>query len=305
LGSVASDLSRTRLVNRDGSFNLRRDGESLGHVFSPYHDLLVASWPTFLSLLVVTYLAVNLGFAVVFYSLGPAALNGSSNPSGLARFSDCFFFSVQTFAGIGYGRLNPATVAADVVVAIESVAELLGLALSTGLVFARFSRPTAKLLWSRFAVVGPYRETEKALMVRLANARRSQIVEVEATMIFTHLDGSGRRHYHDLELERRSVSFFPLSWTLVHPIAEDSPLSDYDEAKLLAQRGEFLVRIRGIDDHTSQTVHALTSYDASEVRWGERLRSMVLPSRDGKPTIDLRRLSDLEGRDLDRESASL
>jgi inward rectifier potassium channel len=278
------------MVNRDGSFNLRREGESLFDAWSPYHELLVSSWPHFLSMVVLAYFVIHLLFAGLFFALGPGALNGAGVGSA-QRFSDCYFFSVQTFAGIGYGRLNPATFPADVLVTLESIVGLLGLALATGLIFARFSRPTARILWSRTAVVAPYRDTT-GLMFRIANARRSQIIEVQAMVILSTVGPDGRRAYRELDLERSSITFFPLSWTIVHPINDLSPLHGITSEDLIQGRAELLIRIHGIDERTSQTVHARSSYTANEIEWNARFRSIFLPTEEGVPVIDLRRLGD-------------
>ncbi len=214
------------------------------------------------------------------------SLFGSSG-SLETRFAEAFFFSVQTFAGIGYGRLNPATFAADMLVTVESLFGLLGLALSTGLIFARFSRPTARILWSPNAVVAPY-EDGTGLMLRIANGRRNQLIELQAKVIVIFFDSDRHRRYHRLALERDSVTFFPLSWTIVHPILESSVLHSLTEHDLEARHTEILVLLTGTDESMNQTVHARSSYVADEILWQVRIEKMFKPiGKNGVLSIDL------------------
>ncbi len=295
-GQILSDQGRQRLLNRDGTFNARRDGLGVLSSLSLFHDLLTTSWPRFLGLLSAGYFAINLVFAVLYTALGPGSLFGSGG-SHEPRLVEAFFFSVQTFAGIGYGRLNPATFAADLLVTIESLFGLLGLALSTGLIFARFSRPTARILWSANGVVAPYLDGT-GLMLRIANARRNQIIELQAKVILAIFNSDGHRRYHRLALERDSVTFFPLSWTIVHPILEDSPLHGLTEHDFAARYAEILVLLTGTDESMNQTVHARCSYVAGEFLWCVRFEKMFKPTgKDGVLTIDLGKLDATEPTD--------
>ena len=299
-GSVIARESRRRLLNRDGSFNVKRDGLRPLSSLSLYHFLLTVSWPRFLMLVGATYMAVNLLFAAAFLLCGPDALAGKVERGG--RFLNDFFFSVQTFATIGYGSITPATLGANLLVTLESVVGLLGFALATGLVFARFSRPTARILFSRHAIIAPYGDGQ-ALMFRIANARSSQIIELEAKVMLSRFEGSGKgRGFHNLPLERDRVAFFPLSWTIVHPIDEESPLWGITAADLVASRIEVLVLLTGIDEGFSQTVHARSSYDGDEIVWGARFANIFNPAReDGILSIDIGRLHEIEDVELESE----
>ncbi len=290
-GAVVSGQSRRRLLNRDGSFNVRREGLPAWSSLSVYQWLLTVSWPRYLALIVVFYLTVNLIFAGAYLLAGPQALAGSSAVGLGERFVECFFFSVHTSATIGYGTLAPASLAAQVLVTIESLVGLLGLALATGILFSRFSRPTARVLFSRTAVVAPYR-SGRALMFRIANARKSELIELRATVLFSRFrpDGDGR-NFDFLRLERERVTFFPLSWTIVHPIDERSPLRGLDDRALRDLQAEFLVLLSGIDDTFGTNVHARSSYDADEIEWGARFASpFTPPAADGVLAVDLGRL---------------
>src|SRR5579872_3140294 len=270
-GSVVSQKSHLRLLNRDGSFNVHRKG--MGTAFSPYHTLLTMDSWRFTVLVVVSYLLVNMLFALAYLFCGPQALQGTEGEPGFAR---AFFFSVHTFATIGYGNIIPVGMAANIVVTLESLVGLMGFALATGMMFARFSRPTARIVYSRTAVVAPYRDIH-AFMFRITNARSNQIIELEAKIIFSRFEQTpnGRmRRYFQLELERSRVAFFPLTWTIVHPISDSSPLKGITERDLLDSEAEFLVLLTGMDETFSQVVHSRSSYRAEEVEWNARFRSI-------------------------------
>src|SRR5579864_3984586 len=227
-GSVVSRESRQRLLNRDGSFNVARYGLGFLESFAPYHLLLTISWTGFLATVVITYFALNIVFAAAFLACGPDAIVGAGAPMLGGRIAQAFFFSVQTFATIGYGQVAPNGAAANLVVTLEALVGLMYQALATGLLFARFTRPTAVLLFSRDAVVSPYSDGQ-ALMFRIVNRRKNEIIELEAQVLFSAMEPDGRggtvRRYVRLPLERNKVTFFPLSWTIVHPIDGASPLA--------------------------------------------------------------------------------
>src|ERR1700686_1899712 len=197
-GSVVSKESQQRLLNRDGSFNVARSGLGILESLAPYHQLLTISWAGFLGLVGLLYLVVNLVFAVAYLACGPDALLGSGAAMLGGRFSRAFFFSIQTFATIGYGQIAPNGLAANMVVTVEALVGLMYQALATGLLFARFARPTASILFSRHAVIAPY-NTGFGLMFRIVNRRRTEIIELEAQVLFTSMQpddrgGSVRRY---------------------------------------------------------------------------------------------------------------
>jgi inward rectifier potassium channel len=295
-GSVVSSESRQRLLNRDGTFNVERDGLGFFSSLSLYHSLLTMSWRRFFVIVFILYIGANLIFALAYVLCGEGALAYASG-DGIPRFLQAFFFSVQTFATIGYGHITPAGLAANIVVTVESLVGLLGFALATGLLFSRFSRPTAKVIFSNTAIMAPYRDM-KAFMFRLTNGRTNQIIELEVKVLFARfevINGKSVRRFYPLELERDKVAFFPLSWTVVHPINDESPLAGMDDADLRAAGGEFLVLLTGIDETFSQTVHARSSYVASEVIWGAKFKDIYLRSPDGTMLrADIRRLHSIE-----------
>ena len=293
-GSVVASESHQRLLNRDGSFNVERTGLSFWASFSLYHSLLEMSWPKFLSVMTLFYILSNALFALAFVACGDRALAGAE---GEGRFLRAFFFSVHTFATIGYGNVSPVGFAANALVTLEALVGLFAAALLTGLIFARFARPTAKILFSRQAVVAPY-QGRSAFMFRVSNGRRNQIIELAATVLmakFETVDNRRLRRFYALNLERTKVVFFPLTWTIVHPIDEASPLYGLTQEDLLASDAEFLVLFTGIDETFSQTVHTRSSYKAEEVVWNARFSDIYNRSADDQLLrVDIRRLHNIE-----------
>jgi len=298
-GSVVSRESRLRLLNRDGSFNVVREGLGWLGTLAPYHLLLTISWPGFIAVVALLYLALNLVFAALFLACGPDALAGPGSQMLGGRFAQGFFFSVQTFATIGYGQIGPNGFAANMLVTIEALVGLMYQALATGLLFARFSRPTASIIFSRHAIVAPYAGMQ-SLQFRIANRRRrNEIIQLEAQVLYTAFEpnDAGRlvRRYRFLPLERNRVTFFPLTWTIVHPIDEGSPLAGKSREELERAQAEILVLLTGVDETYEQTVHARTSYRADEIVWNARFQSVY---RGESPShllsVDVSRLHDIE-----------
>ena len=297
-GSVVSRESRMRLLNHDGSFNVARYGLGFLESFAPYHVLLTISWTGFLGVVSATYLALNLAFAIAYLACGPDALLGAGAAMLGGSFSRAFFFSIQTFATIGYGQIAPNGMAANLVVTIEALVGLMYQALATGLLLARFTRPTAALLFSRNAVIGPY-GTGEGLMFRLANRRRNEIIELEAQVLFSAMEPDGRggtvRRYTPLALERNKVTFFPLSWTIVHPIDGSSPLAGRTPEDLEHAEAEILVLLSGVDEALEQTVHVRSSYRADEIVWHARFQSMFLQAdARSRVAVDISRVHEIE-----------
>jgi inward rectifier potassium channel len=295
-GARVAQQSQRRLLNRDGSFNVVREGLPYFRSLSPYHALLTLSWPRFFALVASGYFAANLLFAVLYFACGPYALDGWHTSQPFERFEDAFFFSVQTLATIGYGRMTPNGVAVNLLVTVEALVGLMGFALATGLLFARFSRPSARLVFSRNAVVGPFRGG-RALMFRLANERSSQLTEVSAIVSLSRLEDSPAgpvRRFHELRLDRPKVVFLPLHWVVVHPIDERSPLWGVEEAAFCSSQAEILILLAGMDETFSQAVHARTSYRSEEVVWNARFADMFLRTDEGLVGVDMRRIHEIE-----------
>ncbi len=294
-GSVVARESRRRLLNRDGSFNVRRRGLRFWQSLSLYHSLLTVSWHSFFWIVVAAYVGTNTLFASLYLACGPGALGGIPSGGSSSRFLQAFFFSVQTLATIGYGHVSPSSLAANLLVTAEALVGLIGIALVTGITFARFSRPTAQIIFSRFAVIGPYRETT-AFMFRIANQRNNQLVELKARLLLSRLrPQGGERDFHFLALERDRVTFFPLFWTIVHPIDEKSPLYGLTAEQLRQSGAEFLILLTGVDETFAQTVHARSSYQSDEIIFGAKFKSIFNPpDEDGIISVDIQDLHSVE-----------
>jgi inward rectifier potassium channel len=304
-GSVVARQSHLRLLNRDGSFNVHRQGSSFWSSLNPYHALLTIPWWQFHSLILTGYLAINFLFALAYWVCGEAALATSHGSSELPFFWQAFFFSVQTFATIGYGHVHPQGWAANLIVTVEALVGLFSFALATGLLFARFSRPTARILFSRKAVIAPY-QGQTAFEFRIVNRQKNQIIDLQAKVLFSRFEsdnGTLPRRFYDLPLERPRVAFFPLSWTVVHPIGPDSPLYGLSQRDLTASNAEFLILLTGFDETFSQTVHARSSYKAEELVWGAKFQDIFIYSNDKTPlSIDIGRLHDFEPAEMPKTS---
>jgi inward rectifier potassium channel len=302
-GTVVGGANEKRLLNRDGTFNPRREGMPFLASLNAYHFFLTISWKKFFATVISGYVVVNIIFALGYLACGPAALEGLGSDVMGGPFLRAFFFSVETLGTIGYGNIYPVGIAANAIVTVESMTGLLLLALGTGILFARFSRPTAFIVFSERAVVAPYGNIT-GFMFRLTNGRANQLIELESKVLFSRMDGESRR-YDQLSLERTRVVFFPMSWTIVHPVDEKSPMYGLSHADLVEKDAEFLVLMSGVDETFSQTVHARTSYKPSEILYGQRFVNIYNPvGRDGTVSIDVRRLGDTEPADEsdDRDS---
>ena len=298
-GSRVLEQSNQRFLNRDGSYNISRMGLPFLQSLNLYHTLLTMSWGSFFLLLIGWYFGVNLLFALGYYLCGPEALTGTTAASESDRFLESFFFSVQTLATIGYGGLSPSGVVANVLVTVQALIGGLGFALATGLVFARFSRPSAKILFSNQAIIAPYREIT-AFEFRIVNSSSNELVDVDATVVLSRIeehDGKRTRKFHTLPLERDRVRFFPLHWVIVHPIDQASPLYGTTEHDLRAADAEFLILLSATDETSSQHVHSRLSYKHDEVVWGAKFADIF--NADGRGMgIDVRRLHDIERTSL-------
>lgn len=296
-GAEIARSSRQRLLNRNGTFNVVREGLDPLSSLSLYHWSLTISWPAFLGAITALYIALNAVFAVAFMLCGPAALRATTPLPDGSEFARAFFFSVQSFATIGYGHIVPVGLAANLLVTLEALINIVGVALATGLVFARFSRPGAKIIYSNRAVIAPYRNGT-ALEFRIANQRSSQIIEIEAKVILSKLENIGgtvSRKFYELRLERSRVTFFALSWTIVHPIDRTSPLFGLSEPDLLDADAEILILLTGTDETSSQIVHSRSSYKADEIVWGARFSNIFMRTREGGVQgMNLSRIHDYE-----------
>ena len=275
----------TRLVIRDGETpDIVRFGDPHSQWRDLYYLLLTIPWSGFIGLLGLLYLAVNALFALA-YLLGGDCI-ASSNPGS---FSDAFFFSVQTMASIGYGAMHPTTVYANCLVVMESFMGLLFIAMATGMIFSRFSLPTARILFSHVAVITQHNNVP-TLMFRTANKRRNRILEAQlwVTLVQDEITPEGEylRRFHDLRLIRSHTPLFALTWTAMHPIDSSSPLYGETPESLAKSCAEIVVTITGIDETMSQTIHARHSFITDEILWNRKFVDILGWTREGRRAID-------------------
>jgi inward rectifier potassium channel len=296
-GTEVARGTRRRLLNRDGSFNVVLEGLNPLSSLGLYHWLLTISWPRFLAFIAGSYIAINALFAFAFLACGPDALQSPAGYFAGQPFYRAFFFSVDTFATIGYGNIVPVGRVPNALVTIEALLNIMGVALATGVIFSRFSRPSSRIIYSRNAVVAPYRDNT-ALEFRIANARSSQLIDVQVQAILTKIERSGGttvRRFYELELERNRVVFFPLSWTVVHPITSASPLWGLTHSDLVEADAELLVLLIATDETLSQGVHSRSSYEADEIVWGAKFANMLMRSEtEGIVGMNLNQIHEIE-----------
>jgi inward rectifier potassium channel len=257
-----------------------------------YHTMLTMSWSGFFALLALVFVVFNVVFALLFL-----LERGDIANARPGAFSDAFFFSVQTMATIGYGQLYPQTLYANLVITVEVLLSMAGLAVATGLIFARFSGPTARVMFSREAVIADH-DGIPTFMFRAANQRRNLIIEAQVNVSLLRneitREGVEMRRFHDLDVARRRTPAFSLTWTVMHPIDEHSPLFGATPESLRASQVEIVVTLTGIDETFAQTVYARHSYIAEEIAWNRRFANILDRLQDGTRIVDYRRFHDLE-----------
>ncbi len=262
-----TNIRRARLVPRgnDDTFKINKTGQKKIKMGDLYIRLISASWANLLQSIIVIYLCLNILFALAYLVIGNNIENARTH-----SLTDAFFFSVQTFSTIGYGKMAPIGIYANTIVTIEVLTGFIFFSVITGLIFSKFSRPTARVLFSNVAVICPY-NGKPHFMIRLANERNNRIIDanIHAVMLCkeqTH-DGHFMRRFYDLHLTRNRVPLLQLTWTLMHLIDENSPLWEMTQEKLQEQDIEILVSLVGIDETFSQTIHARWSYISSDIKY--------------------------------------
>jgi inward rectifier potassium channel len=255
-----------------------------------YYSLITVPWPVLLLMIVATFALINGAFALAYM------FDGGVTNARPGSFADAFFFSVQTMATIGYGTMAPRSIFANVLVSIEAMSGLTSLAVVTGLVFARFSRPTARVRFSSKAVIST-RDGVPSLMFRVVNERSNRIVEADTHVVLARraltMEGERVRNFQDLALARGRNALFSLSWTVIHPITEHSPLYGETRESLSASRAMVIVSLTGMDETFLQTVHARHAYFSDDIVWGMRFADILQELPDRGFTIDYARFDDL------------
>ncbi len=282
---------RVHIKIRDGQFHIVGIGAWYSYWRDPYHLLLTIPWTGFLGIIAVLYLAINAIFALAYLAGGDCIVNAKPG-----SFLDVFFFSVQTLASIGYGAMYPKTTYANIIVTIEAMLGLMEIAVMTGLAFARFSRPTARVIFSSVAVIAPY-DGMPTLMFRTANQRRNLILEAQMRVYLLRdevtLEGQAMRRIYDLKLERHQTPSFTLSWSVMHVIDEFSPLYGMTAESLIQTNTTLVISVSGIDETVAQVVHARHQYGASEILWNHSFVNILHHTNDGHRYIDYQYFHDV------------
>lgn len=277
-----------RFVNKDGKANVEKRGMHVLQRISWYHTMIDMPGWRFIMVILTFYVAINFIFASIYYGIGIEHLNGISNAdSEWVKFGQAYFFSAQTFTTVGYGHISPSGFLTSALSAAEALIGLLSFAIATGLFFGRFSKPTAFLKFSHNAIIAPYGENT-GLMIRITPFKNTNFTDAEAKMTLgMSIEENGKmiNKFYALELELDRINALTLSWTLVHPITEDSPLYKFTNTDFKNTNGEILVFIKTFDDMFSNTVATRTSYTFDEVVYGAKFEPMYTRSTDNSKTI--------------------
>lgn len=277
-----------RFVNKNGTANVEKKGMHILHRISWYHTMINMPRWKFMLILLLFYVGMNFLFAFVYYLIGIEHLDGiDASGSDWVQFGQAYFFSAQTFTTVGYGHISPTGFLTSLVSAAEALIGLLSFAIATGLFFGRFSKPTAFLKFSQNALIAPYGEI-KGLMIRTTPFKNTNFTDAEAKMTLgmsIEENGIMTNNFYSLELELDRINALTLSWTLVHPITENSPLYNFTAADFENIHGEILVFIKTFDDMFSNTVAIRTSYTFNEVVYGAKFEPMYARSTDNSKTI--------------------
>jgi len=277
----------SKLIKNDGSFNVTIKGLPFSQRFNIFHDLITMPWWRFNLMVFIAYVVMNILFASLYLVVGMDQIEGDRGLTNIEQFWDAFFFSAQTLTTVGYGRENPIGLSANFISAFECLIGLMSFALITGLLYSRFSRPVAKLVKSENMLLAPYKEGN-ALMFRLANKRNNQLIECEVeVMLALNVIESGKefRRFFPLTLERKKINTLALSWTIVHPIDDASPLHEVNLPELNDADAAIIVLFKAFDDTYSQHVHTRYSYKWSELIIGAKFNLMYTQTTDGSGTV--------------------
>jgi inward rectifier potassium channel len=277
-----------RFINKDGSFNLVKEGMSFFKRFSIFNDMLnLPNWK-FISILFIFFISINLIFASIYFTIGANQFEGLRQGGQWMQFRELFYFSTQTLTTVGYGHVYPVGDAANIVAGMEALSGFLLLAIATGLIYGRFSKPRSYLIFSSHALVSPYKGGT-AIMFRLAGYKDKHTltdmeIRVNAGLLLVENEKPDYK-YFSLNLERSRVENMSMSWTVVHPIDEQSPFYGFTEEDMKSADAEIYVSVRGFDDVFSNIVLQRTSYTFNEILFGRKFTPMFRESEDGKTTI--------------------
>ncbi len=283
-----------RVVNPDGSLNVRRHGDTF-HISDMYHMFLTWSWTKFLLFTVVVYIVVNAVFGTIYLLIGTDQILNATDGDWWMELSDAMFFSAQTLTTVGYGNLAPRSPLVSAIASLEALAGLFIFGIFTGLSFGRFSRIKPRITFATHAVLAPHKDGRNAFMCRLVNERSSTIMDSTASVIVVMQDPnepSHSRRYYQLPLDISHIASLALNWTLVHTITPESPLNGLTLADLTKLNAEFLITLTAFDDTVGQQFYARHSYRPQEIIEGSRYVSMFETLPTGDVTLHVDRIHD-------------
>ncbi len=277
-----------RFINRDGTFNVRKEGQGFWQRFSVFHTMLNLPLWKFITVIILFFIAVNLIYTMIYLMLGTDQFIGMIANDRWAEIKEVYFFSTETFTTVGYGRVNPVGDGANFVASIEAMSGFIFFAVMTGLIYGRFAKPRSYLVFSDHAVVAPYKGAT-GLMFRFASYKENHNLtdlEIRVNVAF-RVEENGKPEYkfYDLALERSRIDSLAMNWTVVHPIDEKSPLMGFTEADMRTADMEVYVLVRGFDDVFSNFVLRRTSYTFDEIKFNKKFVPMYRESQDGRTTI--------------------
>ena len=280
------------LIDEDGRYNVIRKGR-ISYNF--YAKFLEMGWKEFYVRILSFYIIANFIFAYIFAILGPGAINGIKEIAFWPRYLHCFFFSIQTFTTVGYGNMSPNSIPANILSSLVAFIGLMILAVITGMLFARLSKPIAHVLYSDSLIIAPFKDGN-GLMFRMANSRNTVIADLKITVILTWLlktDGQEKREYRLLNLERDAVTLFALNWTIVHPLDEDSPIYGLKDSELKERNAEIMIDLKGHNETFNQMVRSRKSYKLYEVKKGVKFAPMYYTNPEGRIILELDKIDEL------------
>ncbi|MBA4198082.1 MAG: transporter [Chitinophaga sp.] len=284
----ATESLAGRFINKDGSYNLVKEGMPFWKRISLFHDMLHLKRWKFITVILLFFVLINLAFTCVYYIIGVTGFQGIKANNNWQLFKELYYFSTETFTTVGYGRVNPVSDLANILSGIESLAGLSSLAIATGLIYGRFSMPRSYLIFSEHALISPFKDAT-ALMFRFAAFKDMHALtdlEIRVNVGMKVLDGEAASYkYFALDLERNKVESMPMSWTVVHPINESSPFYGFTEDDMKTADVELYVMLRGFDDVFSNYVQQRTSYTYNEILFNRKFVPMYRESETGTTTI--------------------
>ena len=294
---VKNSKTKLKINFNNGRFEIIDAYRWQSHWREPYYLMLMIPWWGFFILTAIAYVIINAIFAVAYLLGGDCIANAEPG-----SFSAAFFFSVQTIASIGYGVMNPTTTYANILVTIEALIGTVGIALMAGLAFAKFSQPTARVMFSKTAVITDY-DGVPTLMLRAANRRHNQILEAQVRVYLMRdeisSEGEFMRRFYLLKLVRDRTPRFTLSWTIMHPIDETSPLWQASSESLAKTRAMLAISLNGIDETVYHSLHVPHTYGANDILWNHRFIDIFHQTSQGIQYIDFKYFHEVESLDVD------